>query len=283
MKRIPVHKLEDWAVAGLHVGYSANAGVKEELEAMGIHRDDNYTFILVEKACGSVMVDFTEVALKRHDLYFIAPGQVHHQIRIGEGDFWYAAVSPSLIPADYARVLESRLMVQRPCGLSEASFHQCRQIIQLLSDQFHSDPDGDFYKPLTLALLHSFLCAAARAYLSETTVMDRASRPYQITMKFKKLLSERFRSEKSPSAYAALLHISEIYLNEAVKKVTGFTVTWWITQEVIIEAKRLLCYSQLNVKESAWQLGYEDHTYFSRLFKKCTRTTPLTFRASHLK
>jgi AraC-like DNA-binding protein len=229
------------------------------------------------------MIDFREVVLKKHDLYFVAPGQVHHQIRIGEGEVWYAAVSPALIPADHAKVLESHLLLQSPCSLSEASFEQCRQIAQLLSDQFHGDPDADYYKPLTLALLHAFLCAAARAYLSEVTVMNRTSRPYQITLGFKKLLAERFRSEKSPSFYAGLLHISEIYLNEAVKHVTGFTVTWWIAQEVITEAKRLLCYSQLNVKEIAWQLGYQDHTYFSRLFKKTTKTTPLTFRASYLK
>jgi AraC family transcriptional activator of pobA len=49
-------------------------------------------------------------------------------------------------------------------------------------------------------------------------------------------------------------------------------------QEVVLEAKRLLYYSRLNVKEIAYELGYEDHTYFSRLFKQNTEMTPLAFR-----
>ena len=80
-----------------------------------------------------------------------------------------------------------------------------------------------------------------------------------------------------------MLNISAPYLNEALKKVTGLPVTYWITHETMLEAKRLLFYTDLTVKEIAHQLGYEDHTYFSRLFKNSESTTPLAFRNSYRK
>ena len=51
----------------------------------------------------------------------------------------------------------------------------------------------------------------------------------------------------------------------------------------MLEAKRLLYYSEQNVKEIAHALGYDDHAYFSRLFKKSESVTPLSFRAAYRK
>lgn len=47
---------------------------------------------------------------------------------------------------------------------------------------------------------------------------------------------------------------------------------------MIIEAQRLLYYTENDVKEIAFSLGFEDHSYFSRLFKKICDKTPLSFR-----
>jgi len=68
-----------------------------------------------------------------------------------------------------------------------------------------------------------------------------------------------------------------------LKKTTGLSVSYWILNEVMLEARRLLYYSQLNVKEITHKLGYDDPAYFSRLFKKATNTTPLAFRERYRK
>ena len=86
---------------------------------------------------------------------------------------------------------------------------------------------------------------------------------------------------KSPGAYAAALNISTSYLNEAVKDTTGLPVSYWIQQEVVIEAKRLLYYTDKTVKEIAYELGFDDHAYFSRLFVKAEGITALTFRKQY--
>jgi AraC-like DNA-binding protein len=50
-----------------------------------------------------------------------------------------------------------------------------------------------------------------------------------------------------------------------------------------MEAKRLLYYSDMNVKQIAHTLGYDDHAYFSRQFRKVTGITPLGFRVQYRK
>ena len=83
---------------------------------------------------------------------------------------------------------------------------------------------------------------------------------------------------KSPSQYADELNYSLSHLNDSVKITTGFPVSYWIHQQVILEAKRLLYYTDMNVREIAFSLGYEDYTYFSRLFSKVAGMSPNAFR-----
>ena len=91
------------------------------------------------------------------------------------------------------------------------------------------------------------------------------------------LLIEKAKTEKSLSFYASQLHISETYLNEAVKEITGFTVTYWLMNEIMVEAKRLLIHSRLSVKEIAYDLGYENHTYFQSFLKSKFKLHPPIF------
>ncbi|RZK91689.1 MAG: AraC family transcriptional regulator, partial [Hymenobacter sp.] len=67
-------------------------------------------------------------------------------------------------------------------------------------------------------------------------------------------------------------------LNAMLKQETGFSVSYWISHAIVLEAKRLLAYSTLDVKEIAALLGYADGPYFSRLFKKQAGVSPGAFR-----
>jgi AraC-like DNA-binding protein len=166
--------------------------------------------------------------------------------------------------------------------MDQEEFEQCQAILNLLAQQFARNPDSVYYKQVVQELLQTFLCLIARKYVQSDTLSD-ASRPQQIIRDFKRLLEENIKLEKSPSGYATMLNISEAYLNEVIKKTTGFTAGYWIRYYVILEAKRLLHHTEMNVKEVAYSLGYENYTYFSRLFKKAAGITPLTFRSQHLK
>ncbi|WP_139235733.1 AraC family transcriptional regulator [Mucilaginibacter polytrichastri] len=293
MKDIPVHQLKDRAnPAGFEIKYFSPGSMRKEMELLGddvddhylgAHRDDHYLFFLLEKGNASLMIDFQTLPFGKNSLYYVLPGQVHHSIKNEIVYGWFIAVDTMLISTDYRNVFETQLKLQQPHLLDDKQLQQCKSILSLLLEKYDSDVKSSFYIPVVHSLLQSFIGMVACYYSQVNNTGMQLSRPLQLSQQFKQLLGRHIRTIKSPSAYAGMLNVSESYLNEALKKATGFSVSYWIAQEVVMEAKRLLYYSELNVKQIAHHLGYEDHTYFSRLFKKTANETPLEFRAQNRK
>lgn len=283
IRDIPIHQLNDRTKSGLEIKYFRKGEIKKEVETIGAHRDDHYIFFLMETGSASLMIDFDELFLTPSSIYYILPGQVHHRIRTGAAAGWFIAVDPLLVPPACRNVFEDHLLLQKPIALNPDCFSQCERILQLLDEKHHESDENPFYTSIVHALLKSFLGMAASYFNCASGGIQRSSRPAQLSQAFKKLLVNNFKEVKSPSEYAAMLNVSESYLNEALKKITGFTVSYWITHEVMLESKRLLYYSSLTVKEIAHSVGYEDHAYFSRLFKRATDVTALEFRQRYRK
>ena len=283
MKDIPVHQLKERASSGLEIRRFVAGEVPKKDDPLGAHRDDHYIFFVIEEGTASLMIDFHELTFHNSSLYYILPGQVHHRIRNDVCNGWFIAIDSLLIAPDYRNVFETQLLLQQPFILSHEQLRQCSNLLCLLHEKYLENKPGPFYLQVVHSLLQSFVGIAASCFSEFSDQQFLMSRPVQLSQQFKKLLAGNIRQVKSPSAYASMLHVSETYLNEALKKVTGFSVSYWIQQEVLLEAKRLLYYSQMNVKEIAHALGYSDHAYFSRLFKKAEGTTPLLFRTNYRK
>ncbi|MGF2411216.1 MAG: helix-turn-helix domain-containing protein [Ferruginibacter sp.] len=98
---------------------------------------------------------------------------------------------------------------------------------------------------------------------------------------FEKLVEEHFLHHKTPSFYAAKLHITTNYLNKLCHEHRSFTGGEIIRKRVTIEAQRLLHYTTLSVAEVAHKLGFESPSYFITFFKKNTGTTPESFRKTN--
>jgi AraC family transcriptional activator of pobA len=281
MKHIPIHKLAESENIGLEIRHSADVDIVSIGKAMGIHRDDHYIFFLMEAGTASMMIDFAEVSIPEQSIYYVLPGQVHHRIDHIHAQGWFLAVDTLLVPKEFRLIFENQLLLQQPYQLNQQQYQHTQSLIQLLNNYLLNNKQSPFYVDILRSLLNAFTGVAACGYHHLNHNGSKHSRPVQIAQEFKSLVSDSFKIEKRPIAYAGMLNITEAYLNEVLKKATGFPVSYWITHEVILEAKRLLYYTQLNVKEIAHQLGYDDHTYFSRLFKKTAGVTPLGFRSKY--
>ncbi|MGY0035089.1 helix-turn-helix domain-containing protein [Pedobacter sp. NJ-S-72] len=216
-------------------------------------------------------------------LYYVLPTQVHHRLRNVGVDGWFVAVDVALIPQQCRDVFESGLLLQRPYELNEVQLEQYHNLMLLFYEKYKETDTNSFYVPVIHALLQSFLAIAAGFFNEHSGLNLKVSRRAEISGQFKNLLKAELRTMKSPKDYAARLNVSESYLNEVLKKTTGFPVSYWIQQEVVTEAKRLLYYSQLTVKEIAHDLGYADHSYFSRLFRKLSGASAIAFRDQYRK
>ncbi len=125
---------------------------------------------------------------------------------------------------------------------------------------------------------NTVIALVASQYLDQEKSTAPLSRYESVAKSFKKLLEGNFVTFKRPADYAQQIHISTPYLNECVRNATGYSVTYHIQQRVVLEAKRLLYHSDKSVKEVAADMGYEDYSYFVRLFTKVTGITPAAFR-----
>jgi AraC-like DNA-binding protein len=103
-----------------------------------------------------------------------------------------------------------------------------------------------------------------------------------LVKRFFSLLSRNFRAKKFVADYAADLRISPSYLNEIIKKATGKPVSFHIREQVIGEAKKQAFRGELSMKETAYGLGFDDISHFSKYFKQATGMNFSTFRKREL-
>jgi AraC family transcriptional activator of pobA len=280
MKNFSVDQLLKKTSTGLQIKvFKAVDNHQQERDYFTAHRDDHYIFFLLTKGSGTLKVDFQDILLNAGQLYYILPTQIHTRIKTGSAEGWFVAVDTSLIPADLREVFEYRLDVQLPCKLTEHELTQYQTMLGLLQVEFIHRQGDQFYVSIIHTLVQSFLGMAASTYNSLETTSNKPSRAAELARQFKTLLANHIQSIKSPSAYASKLNVSTGYLNEAIKEVTGSTVSYWIQQELFREAKRLLYHSDTDVKEIAYELGFKDHSYFIRSFRKAIGLSPLKFRS----
>jgi len=96
--------------------------------------------------------------------------------------------------------------------------------------------------------------------------------------RFIELLEHNYTSTHTVRFYALELNISSRKLSHICNEMTGKGTLQLIEERRIMEAKRLLLYSKLNAQQVAYELGFQDHSYFTKVFKKHVSTTPLKFR-----
>jgi AraC-like DNA-binding protein len=124
--------------------------------------------------------------------------------------------------------------------------------------------------------LITLLCEVNRMYTPVAVQEQRAA--VTLANKFRALLFANVCTMHRVSDYAAALHVSPNHLNKSVKAATQKSPTKWIDEAIVLEAKVLLSQSPLSVSEVALAVGLDDASYFARLFRKHTGTTPTAFR-----
>ena len=92
----------------------------------------------------------------------------------------------------------------------------------------------------------------------------------EIVQQFMSLLEKNYKEQKMVADYASMLSVTPNYLNEIVKKTTGFSAGHHIRQRIVLEAKRQATYSGNCMKEIAYFLGFCDMAHFSKFFKNTT-------------
>jgi len=273
---IPVNTIADKFGAGIAIGKASIKELRTFEETTHSHRDDFHLFFLLEKGTFTIEIDFKKFEIAPLSIVYIHPNQVH---RLGAFEnvtvsFW--VINNENLNPEYLKLLET-IAPAKPLSLNKDAFLLISQAA-LLCIRISESNQENLYHSLLKDSCNTLVGLAASQYLALSKSTDPLSRAEAITKTFKTLLERDFITHKKPGYYAQSLHISTHYLNECVKKATGNSVSNLIQHRVILEAKRLLYHSNRSVKEIAFELGFDDYPYFSRLFSKATGITALTFR-----
>jgi AraC family transcriptional regulator, transcriptional activator of pobA len=161
-------------------------------------------------------------------------------------------------------------------SLATSDFNYFRSILENIEEEIIEQDKKDNH--ILRALLYQSLCWLNRQYLKSITGSEPASGRY--IYEFRKMVNRYFKQHHSVSFYADKLHITSGHLNDMVKDHFGTSAKNFIQNRLFLEAKRLLLYSSLSVSEIAWELNFQDDSYFVRAFKNKTGHTPHSYKNS---
>jgi len=278
-KHIPVNTLPEGTRNGIMMMRESFDGPPDFAEVERSHRDGGYTFIIQERGNTHIEIDFQTYCIQSPSIVFIKPDQIHRLIAFEHASISTAIITEENLRPEYLSSLQNLAPV-KPLTVSTetmAVFSETAALCMTLSEK----KEENLYHTILQESCNTLVAIVVSQYLAIAEPTDHFTRFEVITRSFQLALEKDFKKVKDPAAYAGLLHLSTSYLNECVKATTGKSVTAHIQQRIILEAKRLLFHSTRSVKEIAGDLGYDDHSYFIRVFVKVVGISPTTFRSKN--
>lgn len=132
--------------------------------------------------------------------------------------------------------------------------------------------------PVANGLLYALLTYVRDVYADRLPPADSLTRPQAIVRAFLPLVQQHYMTHKDVPFYADQLHLTPKHLSEVVKAETGKPAKRIIDDLVFFEAQSLLKQTGMSVQEIVYWLGYEDASYFTKVFRQKFGLTPLAYR-----
>lgn len=269
------------AFSDLRINYINNYIVDEnEIESTS----QWYTLIFVKSGSGIIKIDFEELITIRNKVFLIDKYKKFAWSKNGIVDGLMIQFTDSL----YNQIYTGNPKIKSDQTLSGEypSFVKIdaedeiewNNLIEVILREYTSRTENS-REVICLCLKALIILYRRKANLNENLFI--ADRKKKIMDDFTRLLNNRFTELKTPKEFAGCLNISPNYLNAVCKEISNQTVSCFIQERIILEAKRLLTHTELTVSEIAFKLGFKDNSYFGRYFKKAARISPERFRTAN--
>ena len=285
MKNIPIRTI-DASLKEPDLSGSFSIRNVEELLAgknmvQELHRHDFFYILALTKGTGNHEIDFTTYEVCDNSVFFMRPGHVH-QLTLKSGshgfllqfkpEFYYPNDAPS-------RQLLRKASNKNLCQLDETRFRKLISTLTTIYQEYVDKQEG--YQDVIKANLGLFFIELVRHRQQRSNAITPVN-PYseERLEEFLELLENHISVHKQVSHYAGMMHLSSYQLNAITKATLGKTCSELINEWIILESKRNLLATTNQVNQIAFQLGYEDVSYFIRFFKKHTGHSPEAFRAN---
>ena len=238
----------------------------------------------------SLTSNLQEFRLKKNSLFIFNPKDI---LQVQSNDRFKAhliVITPDFlkrINIDTKRMMPLFLQFgSLPCmELTHAESQSLRSFISMVEQELKG-PETDFSSEIIGGLIAATIYKVGDIlthYLTEHPEVDSPmhNRAEEYFKQFTELLGEHYKHERSVGFYARQLCITPKYLTTLIKRISGQSVSEWIDNYVILEAKTLLKYSTMSVQEIAYYLNFPNQSFFGSYFKRNTGMSPSQYKAQN--
>jgi len=247
------------------------------------HRHSFYHLVLFTKGKGTHTIDFETFPVKPFQIYFMIPGQVHSWHFEGGVDGYIVHFAETLLNSflQEGHYLQKFSFFKGEAGSSvcQVPVKKQEQVAGLFESMLSElkERKGQYLDIIRLRLLELFI-ETERSCKRGGETRNIAPQKLVLLRNYQQLIDKYFRTIKLPKEYADLLYITPNHLNALCTELLGKTAGDLIRDRVLLEAKRLLTSADMTIMEIAYDLNFQDNSYFNRFFKKNTGMTPDAFR-----
>lgn len=229
------------------------------------HRHTFYSLVWFTKGSGFYVIDSNEYEIKQGRIFLVNPKQVHNW-DYSENSEGYVLVVDSSLGTELGIELHVPYI-----DLDEAAEVFLEPIVKNIISECEAKND--------IKLDIQYLYKVLGRYAKDS----KPTQTNPIFEKFKLLVVGSIEQQLLVEDYAKSLRISVNELNTLTKQAAGVSAKQYLLDLKVTEAKRLLLYGNHNVNEVAFCLGFEDSSYFARIFKVKTSLSPSEFLKKYRK
>jgi len=242
------------------------------------HRHSFQELVILTEGGGEHQIDGQTLSVEAPLAILVAQGKQHQLVPRAGTRGWIINFGTDSLPAS-GHWIFSQFFAASNLPL-ERKGHPAIRSAEILHEVLREQPPGagEASTHLLLALLGLLQAELQR------TVLRRASAncgDFRLFTQFLEHLEQHFRTEKGTGFYAKLLGVPPKVLLRLTHTFLGMTLKQLIEERCIGEARRQLYFSDEPIKVIALDLGYQDQSYFTKVFRKATGQSPAAFRQEH--
>ncbi|HEY8898734.1 MAG TPA: AraC family transcriptional regulator [Niastella sp.] len=252
-------------------------------------RPDYFSFVFIKDAFGNYTIDDLHFNMVPGTVYFTNPGnyrrfewqQITDTCLVCFNESYLKEQVHPDIYRDFSFLLTETV---EPRVLNQEQFRIIEELYQFIYREYYGH--SPYKNKLIGSLVVSLLLKIKEYFFQDYNPIYEGNRSSQIVKTFKQQLEQHFRDLASGKTDVQLrvqdyadkqfLHVN--YLSSVISSKTGKSISNWIADKTIAEAKVMLQDKHLNIKEIAGRLGFLEASHFSNYFKKHTSQSPAEYR-----
>ncbi len=256
------------------------------------YRSNAYFVLFCKSGHLSIEVNLKTYDVTEKSLLISTPGNM---IRINDtqnaedSSFIVLAISKEFISEinyDFDKIFDERHnLISNPCvKFSDELISCCSKYIELFEtlNDMELDNKKDVVGAVLASLFHVFCDYIEKSRESMVSPDNHGSpssnRNTLLFNHFMSLVNEHHATYRNMAFYAKKLELTPKYLSKLIKLESGRSGPDWIDAFVILEAKNLLKYTDLSIKEIVFRLNFPNPSVFYKYFKSHTGMTPSEYR-----